>query len=73
MAKRRQQRTQDAHKILPSGYHHVRFDGWAHGFAQWPAVRACEASDVSLGTQAISVEALADLVRRANAAATGRR
>ena len=37
------------HKILDSGYHHVRALGYTHLFAQWPKGSPVTSNDVSYG------------------------
>ena len=63
----------DTVKLLPSGYWHVRFDGWFHGFAQWSSADRCDASNVSVGQQTIPDRLMRELVDRANAAADAER
>lgn len=40
---------QVTHKILDTGYHHVRAVGYAHLFAQWPRGCPVTSFDVSHG------------------------
>lgn len=57
------------HKILSTGYHHVRAVGYAHLFAQWPVGTRLSLADISDGEMPVSVATLNEFASAAKMAA----
>ena len=58
-----------SHKLLSTGYHHVRATGYAHLYAQWPIGTLCDTFSVSAGEFPPSLETIDLFVEAANRAA----
>jgi hypothetical protein len=58
------------HKVLSTGYHHVRAIGYAHLYAQWPMGTRLTFDAISTGEGFVRDETLAEFIEQAERAAS---